>query len=154
MLRILTRYWSGILTRVGIQVAFGEISGVLGLKGGGQGTLGKRWTDIQQIGDINYYALGTALAVLVLLIGSKKCWRRLSRSKKPSCMSVGSCSIGKRYGAKGDGVFRSVLEEQCHCYARPGVVMLHNACNRVSGSKLLKNCLFYLLPPYYLPIFW
>ena len=48
----------GFLTGVGIQVAFGEISGMLGLKGGGHGTLGKIWTDIQQIDDINYYSAG------------------------------------------------------------------------------------------------
>ncbi len=62
----------GFLTGVGMQVAFGEISGMLGLKGGGHGTLGKIWTDIQQIDQVNYYALATALAVLVVLIGSKK----------------------------------------------------------------------------------
>ena len=62
----------GFLTGVGIQVAFGEISGMLGLKGGGHGTLGKIWTDIQQIEQVNYYALATALAVLVVLVGSKK----------------------------------------------------------------------------------
>ena len=35
----------GFLTGVGIQVAFGEISGMLGLKGGGHGTLGKILAD-------------------------------------------------------------------------------------------------------------
>ena len=67
----------GFLTGVGIQVAFGEISGMLGLKGGGHGTLGKIWTDIQQIGQVNYYALATALAVLVVLIGSKKISKKI-----------------------------------------------------------------------------
>ncbi len=62
----------GFLTGVGIQVAFGQLSGMLGLKGGGHGTLGKIWTDIQQIEQVNYYALLTALSVLVVLIGSKK----------------------------------------------------------------------------------
>jgi high affinity sulfate transporter 1 len=62
----------GFLTGVGIQVAFGEISGMLGLKGGGHGTLGKIWTDIQQIDQVNFYSVGVALAVLVVLIGSKK----------------------------------------------------------------------------------
>jgi len=62
----------GFLTGVGIQVAFGQISGMLGLKGGGHGTLDKIWTDIQQIEQVNYYALATALSVLVVLIGSKK----------------------------------------------------------------------------------
>ncbi len=62
----------GFLTGVGIQVALGEISGMLGLKGGGHGTLGKIWTDIQQIEQVNYYALAIAATVLVVLIGSKK----------------------------------------------------------------------------------
>jgi len=62
----------GFLTGVGIQVAFGEISGMLGLKGGGHGALGKIWTDIQQIEQVNYYALATAVSVLVVLVGSKK----------------------------------------------------------------------------------
>jgi high affinity sulfate transporter 1 len=62
----------GFLTGVGIQVAFGEISGMLGLKGGGHGTLGKIWTDIQQIDQVNFYSVGVALAVLVVLVGSKK----------------------------------------------------------------------------------
>ena len=62
----------GFLTGVGIQVACGQISGMLGLKGGGHGTLDKIWTDIQQIEQVNYYALATALSVLVVLIGSKK----------------------------------------------------------------------------------
>ena len=68
---------AGFLTGVGIQVAFGEISGMLGLKGGGHGTLGKIWTDIQQIEQINYSALVTALAVLAVLIGSKKISKRI-----------------------------------------------------------------------------
>ena len=62
----------GFLTGVGIQVAFGEISGMLGLKGGGHGTLGKIWTDIQQIDQVNFYSVGVAHAVLVVLVGSKK----------------------------------------------------------------------------------
>ena len=61
----------GFLTGVGIQVALGQISGMLGLKGGGHGTLGKIWTDIQQIDKVNAYALGIALAVLAVSVGSK-----------------------------------------------------------------------------------
>jgi high affinity sulfate transporter 1 len=67
----------GFLTGVGIQVASGQISGMLGLKGGGHGTLDKVWADIQQIEQVNYYALVTALSVLVVLIGAKKISSRL-----------------------------------------------------------------------------
>ena len=67
----------GFLTGVGIQVALGEISGMLGLKGGGHGTLEKIWTDIQQIEQINLYALATALSVLVVIVGSKKISKKI-----------------------------------------------------------------------------
>jgi len=62
----------GFLTGVGIQVALGEVSGMLGLKGGGHGTLGKIWTDIQQIEQVNFYALALAVGVIVVIAGSKK----------------------------------------------------------------------------------
>jgi SulP family sulfate permease len=62
----------GFLTGVGIQVALGEISGMLGLKGGGHGTLQKIWNDIQQIEQVNLYALAIAVSVLLVIVGSKK----------------------------------------------------------------------------------
>jgi MFS superfamily sulfate permease-like transporter len=39
----------GFLTGVGLQVALGEVSGMLGLKGGGHGTAEKIWNDLQQL---------------------------------------------------------------------------------------------------------
>ena len=67
----------GFFTGVGIQVALGEISGMLGLKGGGHGTLQKIWNDIQQIEQINFYALAVALSVLVVIVGSKKLSKKI-----------------------------------------------------------------------------
>ena len=67
----------GFLTGVGIQVALGQISGMLGLEGGGHGTLQKIWLDIQQIDQINYKALGVALAVLVVIVGARKISKRI-----------------------------------------------------------------------------
>ena len=61
----------GFLTGVGLQVALGQISGMLGLKGGGHGTLEKIWNDLQQITQINVYALAVAFSVLVVIVGSK-----------------------------------------------------------------------------------
>jgi high affinity sulfate transporter 1 len=61
----------GFLTGVGLQVALGEIAGMLGLKGGGHGTLEKIWNDLQQIEQVNVYALAVALSVLVVIVGSK-----------------------------------------------------------------------------------
>jgi SulP family sulfate permease len=62
----------GFLTGVGIQVSIGQIGGMLGLEGTGHGTLGKIITDLQQLGETNFYALGIAVAVLVLIVGLKK----------------------------------------------------------------------------------
>ena len=67
----------GFLTGVGIQVAFGQISGMLGLKGGGHGTLEKIWRDLQQIEQVNIYALAVALGVLLVIVGSKKISRKI-----------------------------------------------------------------------------
>jgi len=67
----------GFLTGVGIQVALGEISGMLGLKGGGHGTLQKIWNDIQQIEEVNLYALAIAVSVLLVIVGSKKLSRKI-----------------------------------------------------------------------------
>ena len=62
----------GFLTGVGIQVAFGQIGGMLGLEGTGHGTLGKIVADLQHIGETNLYALSIAVAVLVMILGLKK----------------------------------------------------------------------------------
>ncbi len=67
----------GFLSGVGIQVALGEIAGMLGLQGGGHGTLKKIWNDIQQIEQVNVYALATALAVLVIIVVSKKLSKKI-----------------------------------------------------------------------------
>jgi sulfate permease, SulP family len=61
----------GFLTGVGVQVALGEIAGMLGLKGGGHGALGKFWNDLQQLGQVNRYELTVALSVLMVIVGLK-----------------------------------------------------------------------------------
>lgn len=67
----------GFLTGVGIQVALGEISGMLGLKGGGNGTLVKIWNDLQQIDQVNVHALTIAVSVLVVIVGSKSVSKKI-----------------------------------------------------------------------------
>ena len=67
----------GFLTGVGVQVALGQISGMLGLKGGGHGTLGKIWADIQQVDEVNFYAVATAVSVLAVIVGSKKISKKI-----------------------------------------------------------------------------
>jgi MFS superfamily sulfate permease-like transporter len=67
----------GFLTGVGIQVALGEIGGMLGLKSGGHSTLQKLSNTIQQIAGFNPYALATALSVLAVIVGSKRISKRI-----------------------------------------------------------------------------
>ena len=62
----------GFLTGVGIQVAIGQISGMLGIPGGGSGPVQKLVTDIQQLGQVNYFTLGISLAVIIIIEGSKR----------------------------------------------------------------------------------
>jgi SulP family sulfate permease len=67
----------GFLTGVGIQVALGQIAGMLGLEGGGHGTLGKLWNDLQQLGQVNRYELMIALTVLVVIVSFKKVSKKI-----------------------------------------------------------------------------
>jgi SulP family sulfate permease len=67
----------GFLTGVGIQVALGQIAGMLGLPGGGHGTLPKIWNDVQQIGQFNGYALTIAFLVLAVVIAAKRISERI-----------------------------------------------------------------------------
>jgi high affinity sulfate transporter 1 len=62
----------GFLTGVGVQVALGQLTGMLGLKGGGHGTLGKLWHNLQQLAQVSRYELMIALAVLGVIFGLKK----------------------------------------------------------------------------------
>jgi sulfate permease, SulP family len=67
----------GFLTGVGVQVALGQIAGMLGLKGGGHGTLGKLWINMQQLGHVNRHELVIALTVLVVILGLKKVSKKI-----------------------------------------------------------------------------
>src|SRR5215468_9508851 len=67
----------GFLTGVGIQVALGQISGMLGLAAGGHNALEKVWIDLQQLGQVNPYALTISLTVLVLIAGLKRVSKRI-----------------------------------------------------------------------------
>jgi high affinity sulfate transporter 1 len=78
----------GFLTGVGVQVALGEISGMLGLEGGGHGTLQKIWNDIQQIEQVNFHALAIAISVLVIIVGSKQITKKI-----PGALIAVVCAI-------------------------------------------------------------
>ena len=67
----------GFLTGVGIQVALGQISGMLGVKGGGHGPIHQILNDWQQIEQTNLYALSLSVVVLVVIVGSKRISKKI-----------------------------------------------------------------------------
>ncbi len=67
----------GFLTGVGAQVALGQLGGMLGVEGGGHGTLGKVWHTLQHLGQVNRYETMVALAVLVIIVVFKKISRKI-----------------------------------------------------------------------------
>src|SRR5262245_33716103 len=67
----------GFLTGVGIQVAAGQLAGMIGVKSVGHRLAQKIWNVVQQIDHINYYALTTALIVLVVIVGLKRISKKI-----------------------------------------------------------------------------
>jgi high affinity sulfate transporter 1 len=61
----------GFLTGVGIQVAVGQIPGMLGIPGGGLGPIQDLIADLQQIGQTNIYTLAVSIGVLVIIVGGR-----------------------------------------------------------------------------------
>lgn len=62
----------GFLTGVGIQVACGQVAGMLGVPGGGSGSLQKLFTALSQIGQANWYTVAVSVGVLGIILGSRK----------------------------------------------------------------------------------
>jgi high affinity sulfate transporter 1 len=62
----------GFLTGVGIQVAIGQIPGMLGIPGGGLGPVQDLITDLKQIPETNLYTLAVSVAVLVIIVGGRR----------------------------------------------------------------------------------
>ena len=67
----------GFLSGVGIQVAAGEISGMLDLPVGGHGTVHKLVATLRQIAQTNLTSLAVAASVLVVIIGAGKISKRI-----------------------------------------------------------------------------
>jgi MFS superfamily sulfate permease-like transporter len=62
----------GFLTGVGIQVAMGQLHGVLGVSDGSGTTLEKFWTTIQNIPETSIPTLAVSVAVWVIILGSDR----------------------------------------------------------------------------------
>jgi high affinity sulfate transporter 1 len=61
----------GFLTGVGIQVAMGQLPGILGVPGGTGGTLSKFWGTLEQIPDTSLTTLAVSLSILAVILGLK-----------------------------------------------------------------------------------
>ena len=67
----------GFLTGVGIQVAMGQVSGMLGVSDGSGGTLEKFATTLSNIGDTNTTTLAVSVGVLAVILGCRKLDKRI-----------------------------------------------------------------------------
>jgi sulfate permease, SulP family len=67
----------GFLSGVGVQVALGEISSMLGLPGRGDGPIHQILNVVYQVEQTNFYALGVSVAVLAIIIASKKTSKKI-----------------------------------------------------------------------------
>jgi sulfate permease, SulP family len=84
----------GFLTGVGIQVAIGQISGMLGIPGGGSGPVQKLVNDFKQLGQISWATFAVSIAVLAVIVGS-----RMISKKIPGALIAVIGSIVVSYAA-------------------------------------------------------
>ncbi len=61
----------GFLTGVGIQVAAGQVGGMLGVPSGTGRTFQKLWGTLQNIDEISWWTVGVSVAVAVIILGTK-----------------------------------------------------------------------------------
>jgi SulP family sulfate permease len=67
----------GFLTGVGIQVAIGQIPGMLGIPGGGAGPVQPIVTGLKQLGQTQPYALAVSIAAVVIVVGCRRINKRI-----------------------------------------------------------------------------
>ncbi len=61
----------GFLSGVGIQVAIGQISGMLGVPGGGSGPVQNLVSDFKQLSQTNIYTMAISIVVMLIIIGCR-----------------------------------------------------------------------------------
>jgi len=67
----------GFLTGVGIQVALGELAGMLGLEAGGPGTPARLWSDLRHVDQLNPSAVAISASVLMVILVSRLISKRI-----------------------------------------------------------------------------
>jgi sulfate permease, SulP family len=78
----------GFLTGVGVQIALGEISGMLGLTGHGRGPAGKIIFDLLQARNVNFYDLAFSAGALLTIVAANKISKKI-----PGALITVICSI-------------------------------------------------------------
>ena len=91
----------GFLTGVGIQVAAGQVGGMLGIPEGTGRTLQKLWGTLQNIGDISWWTVGVSVVVAALILGTKY----VEKAVPGALIAViGSIVVSKWADLEADGV--------------------------------------------------
>ena len=91
----------GFLTGVGIQIAFGQIPGMLGFAEGGHGSISKIVNDLQGISGANYYDLVISCIVIGVIVGSKKISKKIPGAL---IVVIGSIVLSRVFDLKAYGV--------------------------------------------------
>jgi MFS superfamily sulfate permease-like transporter len=91
----------GFLTGVGIQVAGGEMGGMLGLPMVGYGAMSRLLHDVQHLQQSNWSTLITTAAVLIIILGSRKISRKLPG---PLIAVIGAITVSWAINLKAHGV--------------------------------------------------
>ncbi len=91
----------GFLVGVGLQVALGEVGGMLGLPDGGRGTVEKLVADVRTIGQIHGATVAVSVAVLAVILGTRFISRRI-----PGALLavVGAIAVSWAVDLRGHGV--------------------------------------------------
>jgi sulfate permease, SulP family len=67
----------GFLTGVGVQVALGQVSGMLGIPGGGATMVQKLAADIRQLPQMNPLTLAISLVTILFILGTQRITRKI-----------------------------------------------------------------------------
>ncbi len=97
----------GFLTGVGIQVAAGEVPAMLGIEAAGHGTIAKLQGALQNTGQFNWPTLGVSLAILLVVLGSKRVSHRIP-GPLIAILGVILCSWAFQFSAAGISVLGTV----------------------------------------------
>ncbi len=91
----------GFLTGVGIQVAVGQLPGMLGLTKTGSGPLQQLWNVILDLSDVSLPTLAVSLGVLIVIIGGRAISPKLPG---PLIAVVGAIAASAAFDFAGDGI--------------------------------------------------